>query len=163
MADNRFTRLFGTGMVTLMQWVEGRPRWLRPPLYGALFIYAFMTLRGAWFLLPIVLVVLAITKPLTAWHFFVGIVILAPLGGFIGGLLYSITSPLTKYLGRTGTLVRCLLASLGYGVVLVFLIVPVLDEKPAPSLLDTAEWLGVALVALIGGLAIGIPMIRRTP
>jgi hypothetical protein len=161
MADGMSTRVLTRVLGGVLEWVEERPKWLRPPLYGALLIYAFMAFRGAWIVVPIVLTILAIKSPLTAWHLLLGLAIYAPLGGFVGGLLYSFTNPIARRLGKVGTLLQCLLAALGYGFVLAFLIAPTMDEKPLPSLSDPSEWVGVGLVGLIGGLAIGVPMIRK--
>jgi hypothetical protein len=124
MTDNKFTRLLTQVLGSILDWVEDRPTWLRPPLYGALFIYAFMALRGAWIVVPIGLTILAIKSPLTAWHLLLGLALYAPLGGFVGGLLYSFTNPVARHFGKVGTLLQCLLAGLGYGFVLVFLILP---------------------------------------
>jgi hypothetical protein len=163
MAERTSTRVLTQVLVATLAWVEDRPKWLRPPLYGALFIYAFMALRGAWLFVPIGLAILAVTKPLTAWHLLLAILIYAPLGGFVGGMLYTFANPLTRHLGRVGTLLQCLLAGFGYGVVLVFLIGPTIDDKPWPSLSDPAEWVTAGLIGLIGGLAIGVPMMRKDP
>jgi len=148
-------------LVSVLEWIDGRPKWLHPPLYGALFIYAFMAFRGAWIVVPVALAITALKNPVTALHLLLGIAVYAPLGGFVGGALYTLTNPIMRYLGKVGTFVQCLLAGLGYGVVLNFLIAPTLDGKPIPSFSDPSEWTAVLLVGLIGGIALGVPMVSE--
>ena len=149
-------------ILRLFDFVESRPSWLRPPLYGALLIYAFEMWRGVLILGPIILVGLAIKNPSTAWRWLLILVALAPAAGFTGGLLYILPRPLTKYFGKAGTLIQCLFAGFGYGTFLTFLIIPVMDGKPFPPLSDGSEWFVAALVGVIGGLAIGVPMISKS-
>jgi hypothetical protein len=159
----RFLRQsLGEIIVRVFDFVESRPSWLRPPLYGAVFIYAFEMWRGALILGPILLVGLAIKEPSTAWRLLLVLVALAPAAGFAGGLLYILPRPLTKHLGKAGTLIQCLFAGFGYGAFLTFLIVPVMDSKPFPPLSDGSEWFVAGLIGVIGGLAIGVPMISKS-
>ncbi len=148
-------------LVTVLQWIEDRPKWLHPPLYGALFIYWFMALRGAWIVVPVALAIVAFKSPLTALHLLLAIAVYAPLGGLVGGALYSLANPVARYLGKVGTFVQCLLAAFGYAVILNFLIVPTLDGKPMPSLSNPSEWTSVILIGLIGGVALGVGMVSE--
>src|SRR6266567_2457416 len=95
-----FQRSLAQILVDVFDFVESRPPWLRPPLYGALLIYAFEMWRGVLILGPIVLVILAIKQPSTAWHMLLVLIVLAPAAGFAGGLLYILPRPLTKHLGK---------------------------------------------------------------
>ena len=157
MADPVFTGIVNRFLFPILDWVEDRPPWLRSPLYGALFIYALMGVKGAFIVVPLLLAVTAFVDPLTAGRLFVAIVLLAPLGGLVGGVLYALVRPLGGLLGKTGRFLQSFIAGLGYGTVLVFLIAPVLEGKSLLSFSDPAQWLAVAAIGLVAGLAIGLP------
>ncbi|HEV8380310.1 MAG TPA: hypothetical protein VGQ29_01915 [Gemmatimonadales bacterium] len=120
-----------------------------------------MALRGAWFLLPVLLIIMAVTNPLEAWRAFLAILVYAPLGGVLGGLVYATIRSVTRSLGRLGTFIQCLGASCGYAFILSFLVLPTFKGKPMPSFSDQSEWITVAVIGMIGGIAIGIPLSRE--
>ena len=149
-------------ILRVFDFVESRPSWQRPPLYGALLIYAFEMWRGVLILGPIILVGMAIKEPSTAWRWLLVLVALAPAAGFAGGLLFVLPRPLTKHFGKIGTLIQCLFAGFAYGTFLRFLIVPVIDGKPFPHLSDGSDWFVAALIGVISGLALWGPMISKS-
>jgi hypothetical protein len=143
----------------LRDWVSQRPEWLQPPLFGALFIYAFVLWRGGIIILPLAFL---------GWVFgpasdraFLGSLLLAalvyaPAAGFLGGLLFAGVRPLLKRLGAFGRYLEFIFGAWVYCVVLVFVIVPILKPADKVALASPAGWVISGIMAIVYGLAIGV-------
>ncbi len=141
----------------LVTWIERLPRWLRPAFLGAGLIYAFMIWRGALIVLPIVFLYLLFKDPTSLFHQVLPVLLLyAPGAGFLGGLLYGITDPVLRHLGRPGKILQFILGTWVYCVVLVFYIMPIIDVKYGASGSSTENWLSSAGMGVVFGLALGI-------
>ena len=97
----------------LEKWIEGRPRWTRAPLYGALIVF---TLMGAKLLAgAAVLLVLGIAlsdTPLRLMLLVGGVTLAALLGGALSGLVYDVV-------GRSLVRRRGILADVGSAITLL--------------------------------------------
>src|SRR5882672_9313404 len=85
-----------------LAWAERQPRILRPAIYGAAFIWFLILVRGGLVLLPLLLIVALVTDPASLLQFLIVALVLAPAGGFLGGLLFGVVSPITDRLGILG-------------------------------------------------------------
>ena len=140
----------------LATWVERLPRWLRPAFFGAGLVFAFMAWRGGLIVFPIALLVLLFKDPgLLVQKVLPLFLLYAPGAGFLGGLLYGITEPALRHLGRVGKMLQFILGTWVYCVVLVFFIMPIIDAKDTASISSTANWLISGGMGIIFGLALG--------
>ncbi|HEX7980224.1 MAG TPA: helix-turn-helix transcriptional regulator [Gemmatimonadaceae bacterium] len=90
-----------------MSWVEARPEWMRPALYGAALLAAMTSLRVVF------LVFGAFRQPkLLLWAF--GAMTLAALGGAAGGLVYSFIGRPARRVPVVGPYLAGIVAVAGY-------------------------------------------------
>jgi hypothetical protein len=146
-------------LIALADWADSRPRWLRHGLFGAGLVYAYALSRGALGALALLVAVVflfATGRQSEAWRFLFAVGVLAPAGGFLGGLVYTAFQPVADYLGALGRFLQRTAAGIGYAVILVFVIVPVLplDAKEHHSVPPLAN----GIIAGLIGLAIGAVM-----
>ena len=148
---------FGQILVRFFDWVEERPEWLRPAFYGAGLVWAFVLARGGVVVLPIAFVVLLFKNPTLLVHQILPLFLFyVPGAGFLGGLLYSMTGPILRPLGRAGNVMQFVLGTWVYCVVLIFVIIPMTDAKPSPPLSNAENWAISGVMGIIFGLALGI-------
>ena len=147
-------RSFGDTLIWMFGFVEGRPAFLRPAFYGAFFIWTLILFRGGLIVLPIALPILFFTDRQLFWPLLLTFLVLAPAGGFLGGLLYSAVSPIANRLGLVGRIMKFTVAAWAYLVVLVFVIMPLVDRKHAGSLNDRGDWIFIGAFGLLLGIAI---------
>jgi len=153
-ARSHFSRSFGETVTWMFGWVENRSAWLRPALYGPLFIWALILFRGGLVVLPIALPVLFFQDREFFWRLVLTLSVLAPAGGFAGGLLFGLVSPIASRLGAVGTVLKFTVAAWAYLIVLAFVIIPVIEPHKRFTLRDPWDW------AFIGGFgfALGIAL-----
>jgi hypothetical protein len=142
----------------VLRWVRDRSPVLQPALFGVLFIWLFALSRGALRVLPITLPVLFILDRALFWQLVLIVFFLAPAGGFLGGLLYGLVSPLCNRLGLFGNIVKFTFGAWGYLVVLFFAIAPVMDRKETVSLNDPLDWWFIGVL----GVGVGIVLALST-
>ena len=147
-------------LVGFFEWVEGRPRWLRPAFYGAGLIYAFMIWRGGLIILPLLFLYGLFKEPALLFKTAIPLLLVyVPGAGFLGGLMYSATDPLLRHFGRGGKILQYVLGTWVYCVLLVFLIMPLFDkmskERAAPSA-PTEDWIISGVMGLLFGVTLGI-------
>jgi hypothetical protein len=143
-------------LASWVDWVEQRPAWIRQPLLGAALIFAFELSHAGLIGIPIVLIVAAWRQQGEFWPIVLALFVYAPAGGFLGGLCHFVSSPLAR-LGAVGRFAQRGLASLGYGLVLIFLVLPTLETRSHShrASLSLPEGVGLAgAIALFG--AIGL-------
>ena|SRR6266576_3765089 len=135
-------------------WIQRQPRFVRPAIFGAAFIWLLILMRGGLILLPILLVVGLFTDPAFVLRFLIVALVLAPGSGFVGGLLYGIMSPLADHLGLIGTVLKFSVAASVYLFVLVVAIVPLFDGKNTFVAPDSSDWWFIGLVAILVGIVL---------
>ena len=153
---SHFSRTFGDTLMWMFGWVEDRPAVLRPALYGAFFIWALILFRGGLIVLPIALPFLFFYDRDLFWRFVLIFFLLAPAGGFAGGLLYGLTSPAVRRLGVAGAVLKFTLAAWGYLIVLVFVIMPFMEPNNRYSISDTSHWVFIGGFGLVLGIAFAL-------
>src|SRR5438094_298426 len=99
-------RSFGDTLIWMFGFVEGRPAFLRPAFYGAFFIWTLILFRGGLIVLPIALPILFFTDRQLFGPLLLTFLVLAPAGGFLGGLLYSAVSPIANRLVLGSTIAQ---------------------------------------------------------
>ncbi len=134
-------------------WVERQPSWLRPPLLGVGFIYAFEISRGGLLLIPTLLAVAAWRQQGEFWPAVLILFVLAPAGGLLGGICYSAFAPLVKTFGAPGRFLQRAAAGFGYGLVLLFAISPALARLAHH---DSSHLSVQARLGLAGVIAVGV-------
>ncbi len=144
-----------------MELIESAPAWLRPGLYGALFVFGLMFARGLVFILPIALLVLAFTHPEQIPKLLAGILVVVPIAGFLGGIAYSLVGQLAGRIGKTGQVLQYVAAAWVYCMLLVFIIMPWLDPPTVQALsfranLVLASGMGVFFGLILGLVATGV-------
>ncbi len=151
-----FERSFGDTLMWMFGFVENRPKFLRPAFYGAFFIWALILFRGALIVLPIALPILFFTDRQLFWQLILVFLVLAPAGGFTGGLLYSLVSPIANPLGVVGAVVKFTFAAWGYLIVLVYAIMPVIDRKENVSFTNSGDWIFIGGFGLLMGIVLAV-------
>jgi hypothetical protein len=93
-----------TRLQRLGDWIDSLPEFWRPIVYGAGLVVLWMGMRGAFYILPIVLVYVFVTSqtPLADIGKGVIVVALAMLGGALGGLAYSVIGQPLRRRGAFG-------------------------------------------------------------
>jgi hypothetical protein len=147
----------------LQRWIDGLPAWLRPPVYGALFIVLLMGLRGLLIVLPIVLVVFFLTgTPLTELVRILSLLALAVGGGFLAGLIYSLLGRWLRLIPVVGPYIAGIVTVLPYMAV-VLVIIHIGDPRPLQWPPEDVDLFTFALISLLFGPFIGHLMFRPTP
>ena len=157
MLKEHLSSSLGEILTRLFAWVEERPEWLRPAFLGAGLVLAFIVWRGGLIVLPIVCLVLLFKNPALLVHKVLPLFLLyVPGAGFVGGLLYGIAGPVARHLGRAGKVLQFVLGTWVYCVLLIFVIMPFIDDKPRPALTSTEDWALSGGMGLLFGLVLGI-------
>jgi hypothetical protein len=130
-------------------WVQARPRWLRRALFGAALVYAFAISRGGLLALLALLVLFLTGHQSEAGRFLLVLLLVAPAGGFLGGLLHSASEPLAKHLGAVGRFLQRMAAGLGYATVLVYGVLPILDRTTDKSRATSSTVENLAIIGII--------------
>jgi hypothetical protein len=151
-----FSRSLGETLAIVVTWVEKRSPIVRPAFYGAFFIWALILSRGALLVFPIALPVLFFADRALFWQLVLTFFFLAPAGGFLGGLLYGLVSPLCNHLGAFGSGIKYTFGAWGYLVVLVYAIMPVIEPEKTYSLRDPWDWGFIGGFGLVLGIAMAI-------
>jgi hypothetical protein len=145
-------RSFADTLMWLFEFVENRPAYIRPALYGAFFVWALILFRAGVIPLPIALIAIFFTNRDLFWPFVLTFLVLAPAGGFIGGILYSAISPVANRLGIVGRVLKFTVAASAYLTVLVFVIMPLLQTENKGSLSDQGDWIFIGGFGLLLGI-----------
>ena|SRR2546430_5190918 len=147
----------GDRIAQLARWIERRPPWLRPAFFGVGLLLAFVVARGGLILLPILFVVLLVKDPRLLFHQALPVFFFyLPVAGFFGGLLYGVSAPVLKHLGRAGRVVQYILGASVYFIVLVFFISPLLDSSKSPPLSSRGDWYFIGIMGVGVGLILGL-------
>jgi hypothetical protein len=79
-------------LLRLIDWIESLPDAIRPAAYGSLVIVMFMLLKGAWLVLPIMVVFVVATSetPVADLLHGASIGMLAIVAGGLSGLAYGL-------------------------------------------------------------------------
>jgi hypothetical protein len=150
-------RFSSASALALMEWLEARPPWLRPALLGAGLIYAFAILRGGLLALLALLILFVTGHQSEAVRLLIALLLVAPAGGFLGGLLYAAFAPLAAVLGGFGRFLQWAVGGFGYALALVYAVSPLVDgiDGKAPDRLTPLESLAIAgVIALLIGVAL---------
>lgn len=159
----RVSRSIITAGDGLQRWINGLPAWLRPPVYGALFIVLLMGLRGLLVVLPIVAVVFFVTgTPLGEFLRILSLLALAVGGGFLAGMSYSLLGRWLRSIPAVGPYLVGIVTVLPYMVV-VLVIIHIGDHSPLQWPPEDADIFTFALTSLLFGPFIGHLMFRPTP
>jgi len=153
---SHFGRSFGQTLQWMFQFVENQPAFLRPALYGAFFIWALILFRGGLIVLPIALPILFFSNRHLFWQLLLTFLVLAPAGGFAGGLLYGLISPIANRLGVVGTALKFTVAAWAYLVVLVFVIIPFVEPEKHRIVGDSGDWVFIGGFGLVLGIALTV-------
>jgi|SRR6266853_128678 len=153
---SHFNRSLGETLLWMFGWVENRPAALRPAFYGALFIWALILFRGGLVVLPIALPLLFFHDRHLFWQLMLTFSLLAPAGGFVGGLLYGLASPLVNRFGIVGTVLKFTLAAWAYLIVLVFVIIPVIEPHDRFTFRDAGDWVFIGGFGVVLGIAMAV-------
>jgi hypothetical protein len=129
--------------------VERQPEWLRPPLFGATFLFVIVGVR------------MVIGLPVIAFFLYrdgfglvgqvVLVLLLVTIAGGTSGLMYSIARPILKPLGRPGGYLMGILCVAGYLLPLLLFLPAVLppDDKRTFDLHDPIAqvvWLSMSIL-----------------
>ena len=152
--SRHWQRSLGDILAILSRWVQSRPAWLRPALYGALLIYGFVIWRGGLIILPIAIPILFFLDRALLGRLLLAIFILAPAGGFAGGLVWGTLSPLLARLGKAGRVLKFVVGTWVYAAVLVFVIIPTIE--PGKHMSPALAWGFIGGWGLFMGIAMGL-------
>ncbi len=145
------------------QWVSQLPSWARPPFFGALLIYAFEIWRGGLIAIPLLAIVGWFVDPKWTVRMLLTLVVVAPAGGFLGGVLYSVVHPVTSRLKLAGKMIEHCFAAWGYLTVLWFVILPLIDPKHAGHISDSGDWIAIGGLGALLGIILGLQADRPDP
>jgi hypothetical protein len=138
-------------LVALADWAEQRPTWLRRGLYGAGIVYAFFIDRGGVLGILIALLLILVTGHGTEiWRLLLVILVVAPAGGFLGGLLYSVCDPLAEHLGVVGRFLQRVAGGIGYALVLVYAVLPLMPDESVGTTRGYSTFFNLAFVGIFG-------------
>lgn len=147
----------------LQRWIDGLPAWLRPPVYGALFIVLLMGLRGLLVVLPIIVVLFFLTgTSLTELVRILALLALAIGGGSLAGLSYSLLGRWLRLIPAVGPYLAGIVTVLPYMAV-VLVIIHIGDHSPVRWPPEGADTFTLALTSLIFGPLVGHVMFRPAP
>lgn len=147
----RFPMPGGMGILLgAISWVEDRPEWMRPALYGAALLAAMTALRVVFLLFGVFrhpkLLLLA-----------VGAMALAALGGAAGGLVYSFIGRPARRVPVVGPYLAGIVAVAGYMASILGLIA--LGDGSSP-VKGGAMVFGFGVITILFGLVVGHSMFR---
>jgi len=116
-----------------------------------------MIWRGGLIVIPILVVYLLVKEPSLLIHRVLPtLFVFVPAAGFLGGLLYGATGPLLRPLGGFGTVVRFILGTWVYCILLIFVIIPLLDPTEHTSWASSGDWALSAGMGVVFGSVMGI-------
>jgi hypothetical protein len=136
--------------------IDSLPDWLRPAAFGALFIVAFAMMRGAWIILPIVVIYVFATDP-APWQFVAhgfAIAGLAMLAGGLSGLAYGLVGRHIQRAFVGGWYLTGVVTATPYAILLTY-IDRLFDHKPLLAPLAGQDLGLSAGLALFIGIVIG--------
>jgi hypothetical protein len=136
--------------------VDKLPEFVRPIVYGALLVLFAMSLRGALFVVPIVVIYVLATShtPLVDLALGASVVGLAVVGGAFAGLSYSALGRHLLRLGRFGRYLAGIATLAPYMFVLPF-ILRVADRRSVFAPLEEEDWVIVAFMSVFFGIVMG--------
>lgn len=138
---------------TLTRWVEGRPEWMRPAIYGAAVLAVMTSIRA-------VLVLLGGAREPRLLVMALGAIVAASLAGAGGGLVYSVIGRPARRLPVIGPYLAGIIAVAGYmGCILALLAVS--GEGDGSTGRTGSSLLAFAVVSIFFGLIVGHQLFRR--
>ena len=155
-AAGHLSRSLWDVMESFFGWLSRLPPWAQPPFFGALLIYAFEVWRGGLIVIPLLAAIGFFLDPNWTLRMLFTLVVLAPAGGFLGGVLYSLIHPLTRRFKIVGVFIEHSLAAWGYLAVLWFVILPLIDPKNAGHLSDSGDWMAIGGLGILVGIVMGL-------
>jgi len=146
----------------MQRWIDGLPGWLRPPVYGALFIVFLMGLRGLFIALPLILIGLLWSRtPITELGMILTFLGLALLGGFLAGLSYSLVGRWLRRIPLMGPYLAGLVTVVPYMLV-ALVMVHLGEQTPLQWPPEGADVFTVTLLSLLFGPFLGYLMFRTS-
>ena len=140
----------------VFEWVKRQPRPIRAALGGAALVYMFIIWRGGLIILPIAAAILLLFKPAVLLQGLLFVLVVAPGAGFLGGLLYGATEPFLRPFGRAGRVIRFVLGTWVYCLLLVFFIIPAVKSEDRMPVSKPGGWIISGFLALLFGIGIGL-------
>jgi hypothetical protein len=146
----------------LMARVDELPEFARPIVYGALVVLFAMSLRGALFIVPIVVIYVLATShtPLADLTLGASVAGLAVIGGAFAGLSYSLLGRYVRRFGLLGRYFAGITTIAPYILVLIF-IIRVADHKALYAPLIEEDWVIFAFMSVFFGIVIGASWFRE--
>ncbi len=141
--------------VRAIQWTERLASWVRPGVYGALFVWLLMLARGGLVLIPVLLAYLAFKKPHDVLGVAVAIFAIVPMAGFLGGMAYGATGLVTIRLGRAGRIMQFIAAAWVYCAILMLVIIPWLDKTALEGIPLWFSWALATGMGILFGAVLG--------
>ena len=138
------------------------PEFVRPIVYGAFLVLFAMSLRGALFVVPIVVIYVLATSHTPFADLMLGATVfgLAVVGGAFAGLSYSALGRHVRRLGRLGRYLAGITTIAPYMLVLLF-IIRVADHKTLYAPLVEEDWVIFAFMSVFFGIVIGASWFRE--
>ena len=136
--------------------VEGLPEWLRPPIYGAAFVWFLMGLKGAFVLGPLLVVGILLTseQPVADLGFGLRVLVLATAGGAAAGTAYSLVGRWLQRAPLVGPYLAGIVTVMPY-MAAVTLIIRLSERRPLLIPPDGAEQFTVGVLTLVFGPVLG--------
>src|SRR5947207_414873 len=121
-------------------------------MYCSYYIWSLLLSRSCVSFMSISLSILFFINRHLFWQLLLTFLVLAPAGGFAGGLLYGLISPIANRLGVVGTALKFTVAAWAYLVVLVFVIMPFVEPEKHRIVGDFGDWVFIGGFGLVLGI-----------
>jgi hypothetical protein len=143
-------------LLRLIDWIESLPDAIRPAAYGSLVIVMFMLLKGAWLVLPIMVVFVVATSetPVADLLHGASIGMLAIVAGGLSGLAYGLVGRHLSVAIPGGRYLAGLITVAPYMFVLP-LIIRLIDHEPLWTPLSEGDIRVSGIMTVIFGIVFG--------
>jgi hypothetical protein len=145
----------------VLHWIDDRPAWIRPALYGALLVPAWAVRKGALIIIPIAGVVVLLTHehPFQAIGRGLLIFTLAVGGAALSGLAYSLLGRRVRDARLIGPYLAGWLSCWPYVFVLL-VIMRLYEGTPVTTSFEDSEWFVLGFGTFYVGAMVGFFLFR---